>query len=175
MGSVKERRVNVRLIAATNRELTQDVADGRFREDLLYRINVLTINLPPLRQRQGDVKLLIEHFLDGNWEISDELVQKLTRYSWPGNVRQLHNALERAKILGDDHSIAAENLPPEILEGSQSMLDSTVGSNIDLESLNRLHVEQVYQRHNRNKAQTARALGIGRRSLYRLLEKYGIT
>ncbi len=175
VGSVKERRVNVRLIAATNRDLTQDVADGRFREDLLYRINVLTINLPPLRQRQGDVKLLIEHFLDGHWEISDELVQKLTRYSWPGNVRQLHNALERAKILGDDHSIAAENLPPEILEGSQSMLDSTVGSNIDLESLNRLHVEQVYQRHNRNKAQTARALGIGRRSLYRLLEKYGIT
>jgi transcriptional regulator with GAF, ATPase, and Fis domain len=102
IGSVKERRVNVRLIAATNRDLAREVAAGRFREDLYYRINLLTINLPPLREREGDVELLIRHFVGDQWQISDELLKLLSNYSWPGNVRQLQNAIERAKILADN-------------------------------------------------------------------------
>jgi DNA-binding NtrC family response regulator len=174
VGSVKELRVDVRLICATNRDLTKDVAEGRFREDLFYRVNVLTIQLPPLRERAGDIELLIRHFVGQNWTISDELVSSLAKYNWPGNVRQLYNAIERAKILSDDKQITAENLPREILDLKPGSVQSVVGSGIDLETLNRMHVVKVFEQHHRNKAQTARALGIGRRSLYRLLEKYAI-
>jgi len=104
VGSVKERRVHVRLIAATNRDLQEEVKAKRFREDLYYRINVLTMELPPLRQRAGDLRLLVEHFADSDWQIDPEVIPILERYSWPGNVRQLQNAIDRAKILAyDDH------------------------------------------------------------------------
>ncbi len=175
VGSVKQRSVRVRLIAATNRDLGAEVARGNFREDLYYRINVLGIRLPPLRSREGDIPLLIRHFLGDEWTIDAALMDELCRYSWPGNIRQLHNAIERAKILAESDEIARENLPPEIIAGiEQPTQMPAAGSPVDLESLNRLHVEQVYERHNHNKTRTARALGIGRRSLYRLLEKYGI-
>ncbi|MBX3419490.1 MAG: sigma-54-dependent Fis family transcriptional regulator [Pirellulaceae bacterium] len=174
VGSVKERHVKVRIIAATNRDLGKEVAAGRFREDLYYRINVLGIRLPPLREREGDTGLLIDHFLGPDWKITDEVKKVLTTYSWPGNVRQLQNALDRAKILSEDDQILLENLPAEIISGSQQVSVGLVGSKVDLESLNRMHVEEVYRKFDRNKTRTAQALGIGRRSLYRLLEKYGI-
>ncbi|MEQ1903376.1 MAG: sigma-54 dependent transcriptional regulator [Pirellulaceae bacterium] len=174
VGSVKERHVKVRLIAATNRDLAKEVAAGRFREDLYYRINVLSIRLPPLRLREGDTALLIKHFLGDEWKISDEVLQVLTSYSWPGNVRQLQNALERAKILAEGDEILLENLPAEIISGSQQASNALIGAKVDLESLNRMHVEEVYKKYDRNKTRAAQALGIGRRSLYRLLEKYGI-
>lgn len=177
VGSVKERKVKVRLIAATNRDLGREVAEGRFREDLYYRINVLKIHLPPLREREGDIRLLIHHFLGDQWKISEEVLELLANYTWPGNIRQLQNALDRAKILAEGDEILRENLPEEIVKGSEQTHISSelkVGSKLDLESLNRLHVEQVYRRNQCNKTRTAQALGIGRRSLYRLLEKYGI-
>ena len=118
VGSVKERRVHVRLIAATNRDLLQEVKDKRFREDLFYRINVLTIQLPPLRQRAGDLRLLVEHLTGPDWHLDPDVLPILERYSWPGNVRQLQNALDRAKILADDDRIRAENLPPEIVSSA---------------------------------------------------------
>ncbi|MCA9263426.1 MAG: sigma-54-dependent Fis family transcriptional regulator [Planctomycetales bacterium] len=174
VGSVKERRVKVRIIAATNRDLGEEVKAGHFREDLYYRLNVLTINLPPLRQRIGDVALLVEHFVGPDWTIDSDVMTTLERYSWPGNVRQLQNAIERAKILSSDDRISAENLPPEIVRGATSSGPPPAGTKCDLDTLNKLHIMETYKRHNGNKARTARALGIGRRTLYRLLEKYAI-
>jgi transcriptional regulator with PAS, ATPase and Fis domain len=173
VGSVKERRVRVRLIAATNRDLSVEVKEKRFREDLYYRINVLTIQLPPLRQREGDLPLLVEHLTGHEWQLDPDVVPILQRYSWPGNVRQLQNALDRAKILSDDDRIRAENLPPEIVNSAHSR-SATAATDVDLDTLTREHVLETYRRHSSNKARTARALGIGRRTLYRLLEKYNI-
>jgi transcriptional regulator with PAS, ATPase and Fis domain len=171
VGSVKERRVNVRLIAATNRDLLEEVKAKRFREDLFYRINVLTIQLPPLRQRAGDLALLIEHFAAPDWQVDADVVPTLQRYSWPGNVRQLQNAMDRAKILADDHRIRLENFPPEIVTSANTR-PTVALTDIDLDTLTREHVRDTYRRNDYNKARTARALGIGRRTLYRLLEKY---
>jgi DNA-binding NtrC family response regulator len=174
IGSVKERRVRVRLIAATNRDMAQEVSEGRFREDLFYRINVLTIMLPPLREREGDIRLLVDYFAGPEWRVDDEVLKIFEDYSWPGNVRQLQNAIERAKILAEDEWIRAHNLPPEIVKGAAASSTQKLGVHMDLDTLNKLHVEDTYKRFNGNKARTARALGIGRRTLYRLLEKYGI-
>ena len=173
VGSVKERRVHVRLIAATNRDLAQEVKEKRFREDLYYRINVLTIQLPPLRKREGDVALLVRHLAGDEWKLDPDVVPTLEKYSWPGNVRQLQNALDRAKILANDDRICLENLPPEIVATAQSQ-PIVPASDLDLETLTRDHVLETYKRNGSNKARTARALGIGRRTLYRLLEKYEI-
>lgn len=173
VGSVKERRVQVRLIAATNRDLLQEVKDKHFREDLFYRINVLTIHLPPLRQRAGDLKLLVEHLAGPEWQLDEDVLPILERYSWPGNVRQLQNALDRAKILADDDRIIVENLPPEIVNSAHTR-PAVLPSDVDLDTLTKDHVLETYRRHDSNKARTARALGIGRRTLYRLLEKYNI-
>ncbi len=174
IGSVKERRVRVRLIAATNRDMSEEVRDGRFREDLFYRINVLTILLPPLREREGDIRLLVDHFAGPEWRVDDEVLKIFENYSWPGNVRQLQNALERAKILAEDEWIRAHNLPPEIVKGATTSSARQLGPNMDLDAVNKLHVEDTFKRFGGNKARTARALGIGRRTLYRLLQKYGI-
>jgi DNA-binding NtrC family response regulator len=174
VGSVKERRVKVRILAATNRSLEEEVKAKRFRDDLYYRLNILTINLPPLREREGDVALLLEHFAGPEWTIAPDVLPVLERYSWPGNVRQLYNAVERAKILAEDETICLENLPPEIIRGVKEANAPPTRTKCDLDTLNKLHIEETYRRHQGNKARTARALGIGRRTLYRLLEKYGI-
>jgi transcriptional regulator with GAF, ATPase, and Fis domain len=140
VGSIKELRVNVRLLAATNRDLAQEVAAGRFREDLYYRINVLTILLPPLRDRKGDIPLLVEHFSGRDWRCNDDLLGVLENYSWPGNVRQLRNAIERAKILAEEDELLPENLPAEIFRASREAAELPPGSDADLESINRFHI-----------------------------------
>ena len=173
VGSVKERRVQVRLLAATNRDLSKEVHEKRFREDLYYRINVLTIQLPPLRQTADDLTELVEHFAQLEWRLDPDVIPTLERYSWPGNIRQLQNAIERAKILADDHRIRVENLPPEIIERASELSRPEALGEIDLFTHTRRHVLETYRRHSSNKSETARALGISRRTLYRLLEKYG--
>ena len=173
VGSVTERRVRVRVIAATNRELEREVEEKRFREDLFYRINVLGIHVPPLRQRQGDIELLARHFAGPEWSIDDDVLDVLNSYSWPGNVRQLQNAIERARVLAEDNRIELQNLPTAVASGERVAAAELKGQT-DLETLNRLHVEQTYAKCERNKSKAARALGINRRSLYRLLEKFGI-
>ena len=174
VGSVKERRVDVRIIAATNRDMDVEVSEGRFREDLFYRINVLTIRLPPLRERHGDIPLLVEHFAGPEWTMEDDVIPLFERYSWPGNVRQLENAIKRAQILAEDETIRVSNLPPEIVQGAKTAAAPPPGTKCDLDTLNKLHIEETYRRHGGNKARTARALGIGRRTLYRLIEKFKI-
>jgi transcriptional regulator with GAF, ATPase, and Fis domain len=114
VGSHRERRVDVRLIAATNRNLSEEVAAGRFREDLYYRINVMSLELPPLRRRDGDIALLTREFLGPSWTISEQAVRAIEAYHWPGNVRQLKNAVDRAQILANDHHITIDDLPAEV-------------------------------------------------------------
>ncbi len=173
VGSVKERRVKVRLLAASNRDLLHDVEEKRFREDLYYRINTLTIYLPPLRERTGDLAELIQHFAGPDWRLEPDVMPALEKYIWPGNIRQLQNAIDRAKILADDHRIHVENLPPEITDGARARSRCGASDEIDLFTHTRCHVLEMYKRHHANKAETARALGISRRTLYRLLDKYG--
>lgn len=176
VGSVTEQKVDVRVIAATNRDLEKEVAEKRFREDLFYRINVLGIQIPPLRNRDGDIELLAKRFAGDDWTISDEVMERLVSYSWPGNIRQLQNAIERAKVLAEEDRIELRNLPAAILQADpvQAPVGARNTEKLDLETLNRMHVEETYSRCERNKTRTAQALGINRRSLYRLLEKFGI-
>jgi DNA-binding NtrC family response regulator len=185
IGSVRERRVKVRLIAATNRNLAVEVAAGRFREDLYYRVNVLSIAIPPLRERTGDLPILVQHFLGPDWKLGPGVMEVFQKCAWPGNVRQLVNALERAKILADDKIIRVENLPNELkgianatsAETMTGIPTNNFGSfspedAIDLATLSKRHVLEVLKLNNGNKAKAARALGIARRSLYRLLDRF---
>ena len=175
IGSLQERRVNVRLLAATNRNLAKEVEASRFREDLYYRINVMSLELPPLRERQGDIPLLVAHFLRPGWEIEPIALAALEAYHWPGNVRQLINALERAKILCNNETIRVTDLPREVVQRATSPAEaSDVLTTDDLSALQRSKVVEVLRREAGNKSKAARALGIDRRKLYRLLEKYAI-
>jgi DNA-binding NtrC family response regulator len=176
VGSVTERKVKVRVIAATNRDLEAEVKAKNFREDLYYRINVLGIDLPPLRNRNGDIELLAKKFAD-DFSIDEEVMDKITTYSWPGNVRQLQNAIERAKVLAEEDQIELKNLPSAILDSKPVFVAASpeASNGSDLETLNKLHVVQTYECCDKNKTKTAKALGINRRSLYRLLEKFEIS
>ncbi len=175
VGSLMERRVNVRLLAATNKNLATEVKEGRFREDLYYRINVMSLELPPVREREGDVPLLVSHFLGTGWEIEDEALRLLERFPWAGNVRQLSNALERAKILADHQAITARNLPQEVRSYAGLPSAAATVEFDDLASIERAKVVEVLRRTWGNKTHAARTLGIDRRKIYRLVEKYQIT
>ena len=174
VGSTKLRRANARIIAATNRDLSAEVEAGRFREDLFYRINVLTISLPPLSEREDDISLLIAKFAGPEWTCEPGLLKKLKNFPWPGNIRQLKNAVERAKILSDNHVLELRNFPDDIIHYQEASSHSASSDAVELGVLTRQHIEQIYQLNHHNKTMTARALGVSRRTLYRLLEKYEI-
>jgi DNA-binding NtrC family response regulator len=176
VGSSQERRVNVRIVAATNRDLAHEVEAGRFREDLLYRINVMQITLPSLRERTSDIPLLVQHFLGSNWEIDPEAAAAITVYEWPGNVRQLRNVLERARILAESSTITLDDLPGELLAVDAASTSDQEPACLapeatTLQQLERAHIADVLQRCQGNKTQAARTLGIHRRKLYRLMER----
>ncbi len=195
VGSHRERKVDVRVIAATNRTLVEEVAAGRFREDLYYRINVMSLELPPLRKREGDVALLIQSMLGKGWSITDEAQHAMELYQWPGNVRQLKNAIDRGQILGNDHLITVDDLPAEIVDHLDDLANHHVSSitpashharspaaddshatdSPRLDDLEKTPIVTILHQQNGNKARTARILGIHRRKLYRLMERYGIT
>jgi len=174
IGSAKERHVDVRIIAATNRDIAQAVAEGGFREDLYYRINVMTLELPPLRQRGKDIELLIEHFVGEDYELDAEAHAALVAHDWPGNIRQLINLIERAKILSDDNIITMDELPQSMRRPSAISTNSPEEIPGSLMILQRDHITDVLQRENGNKSKAARVLGIERRKLYRMMEKHGI-
>jgi DNA-binding NtrC family response regulator len=187
VGSHQERKVDVRLVAATNRDLQKEVQEGRFREDLYYRINVMALVLPPLRERQGDIPILVRHFLGPDWDVELKAQAAIESYRWPGNVRQLINALERATILAEDRTITLDDLPRDVAEAPPANVRTSPASdaagNCDesaddlnrLDDLQRQHILAVLDRERGNKARAARVLGIHRRKLYRLLERYGIS
>nr|WP_146525780.1 sigma-54 dependent transcriptional regulator [Novipirellula artificiosorum] len=182
IGSHKERKVNVRIIAATNRDLSDDVKKGTFREDLFYRVNVLPVHLPPLRERRSDVDQLIDYFLPVEWSIDAAARQAMNEHSWPGNVRELINVIQRATILADNDEITLDDLPRELLhhEGKTHPTDlphrlSASGGTSDcLDDVAKAHILYILERENGNKAKSARVLGIHRRKLYRLLERFHV-
>jgi DNA-binding NtrC family response regulator len=175
--------VNARIIAATNRELDGEVAARRFREDLYYRLNVVQIQIPPLRERAADVLSLARQFVQKFAEraqkpisgISDDAANVLLRYNWPGNVRQLENTIERAIALSRSAQIEVEDLPARLreYEGSGALLpELQTGAVLSLDEIEKLHIQRVLQRAKGNKTQTAKVLGVDRRTLYRKLERY---
>ncbi|MDA1049311.1 MAG: sigma-54 dependent transcriptional regulator [Planctomycetota bacterium] len=174
VGSIKERKVNVRILAATNRNLTDEVKAGNFREDLFYRINVMSLELPPIRERQGDLPILIAHILGEGWEMEPDAMKTLERYDWPGNVRQLINAIERGKIMAEGNTVRLRDLPREIMTRSTTDSPTILIETDDLSSIERAKVIEVLRRESGNKTRAAKTLGIDRRKLYRLVEKYDI-
>ena len=175
VGASQERRVNVRIIAATNRDLVKEVREQRFREDLLYRINVMAITLPSLREHSNDIPLLIRYFLPNQWDIEADAESMLVRYRWQGNVRQLKNVLERATILAEGNTVTVDDLPSEIVSSTEvAETLFTVQGDTNLESMERTHVLDVLQKCQGNKSQAARMLGVHRRKLYRLMDRLGL-
>jgi DNA-binding NtrC family response regulator len=177
VGATQEGHADVRVVAATNKSLEDDMRAGRFREDLYYRLNVITVNLPPLKDRREDIPELVEHFLatrqvgPNRFRIQREALRALVRYDWPGNVRELANVLERAQILAEGGTITLDDLPESPGTGPLTVADEN-GAGSDLYHTQRRHVLAMLREVHGNKVQAARALGISRRALYRLLEKY---
>lgn len=178
VGSTRVRQANVRFIAATNKNLEDEVKAGRFREDLYYRLNVITLQVPPLRERPEDVSPLVNFFLErfagrDQLRMSSEALQLLTDYSWPGNVRELENTLEMAAILADGGVIDTHHLPNKLATESLTPMEAPQ-KGMTLEDVERLYIEQVYRQARFHKVRTAQILRIARRTLDRKLQQYNI-
>jgi DNA-binding NtrC family response regulator len=179
VGSHRVITVDVRIIAATNKDLTKAIKDGTFREDLFYRLNVVLIHMPPLRERKSDIPLLAQHFVEKYNNrlrknvrgISPEAMDLLVRHDWPGNVRELENTIERLIVLS-----SGPYLEPADLAFAGTVLSSAPeeGSSISLRDLERDHILQTLQRYDGHKSETARALGIDRKTLREKLKRYNI-
>lgn len=175
VGSEKETSVNVRVISATNKDLKQEVKRGNFREDLYYRLNVIPIDLPPLRQRKNDVLLLCEHFLKQETKyqsnalrhISNEAMSILMDYDWPGNVRELENAIRFAVVKSKGDTIMPEDLPMELQANHSPIAQRGPTKKLDIEA-----VKGALVKTGGNKAKAARVLGVGRATLYRFLDQF---
>ncbi|HTE29384.1 MAG TPA: sigma-54 dependent transcriptional regulator [Chryseolinea sp.] len=177
LGDTKVSKANVRVIAATNRNLKRDAEEGHFREDLYYRLNVFTIEMPPLRERREDIPLLIDYFLKQSAEKEGELpvrpnkeaLRLLQQYSWKGNIREVRNVLARAVILADGPEILPEHLPYEIQQQNE-----TAQRGVSLSAVEKQHIQKILQYTSGNKAKAARLLEIGLATLYRKMEEYAI-
>ena len=185
LGSARTLKADVRVIAATNRDLSAALARGTFREDLYYRLHVFEIRLPPLRERPEDIPALLEAFVDEIGRqvgrpaagVSREARDKLLAYAWPGNVRELRNAVERAVILAEGGLITSEHLPMAIgAPASRTPVPSggLPPGGVDLEAVERGYVKQALEQAGHNKSRAARLLGLTRAQLYSRLEKYGL-
>ncbi len=177
VGSTQVKHADVRFVAATNKDLKEEVAAGRFRQDLYYRINVATLKLPPLRERREDIPLLVRFFLrkqEGReLEIEAAALKRLVQYEWPGNVRELQNVLEMAALLADDGLIKSSHLPLSIIDGGTTAF-SLPGQQISLAELEQLYIEQVFRQTRYHKMKTSEILKISRKTLDRKLELYAI-
>jgi DNA-binding NtrC family response regulator len=179
LGGTQKLEVNVRLVAATNRDLTGAVKQGTFRDDLFYRINTITIELPPLRERAVDIPLLAEHFLKrfGGANppvLSDDAVSLLQEYDWPGNIRELRNVIERAVLLSRGPTIRAQDIPLNVIPGAGTAA-SLPGTALTLAELERRHIESVLTQTNWHQGRAAESLGISSKTLYRKIREYGFT
>ncbi len=179
VGSTTEIRVNVRVIAATNRDLEAMVRQGLFREDLFYRLSTITLHLPALRERETDVALLANHFaaqLNDRFgfdkRLSPAALDRLRTHDWPGNVRELRHVIEAAMIVSPDAEIQAVHLPASVRRTAAPMVGATSASLPTLEELERAHIELVLRTTNGHRGQAAAILGISERNLYRKLREY---
>jgi DNA-binding NtrC family response regulator len=173
LGATQARRFDVRFVSATNRDLEAAVADGRFRDDLYWRLHVLHVHVPPLRERVPDIPLLTEHFLASR-QVDRDAMAVLTAYPWPGNVRELRNALERAVTLATGGEITTADLPPRIraAAGTPDRVSDASRRALPLRELEREYILEVLRQTGGNKSRTAEILGLDRRTLYRKLEEY---
>ena len=179
VGGTQEARADVRVLAATNQDLEQRQQAGRFRADLYYRLNVVAVRLPPLRERPEDVPELVAHFLATRrvgpqpFRLQPEALAALRGYDWPGNVRELANVIERAQILAEGETITVDDLPENLAEFAGAAAPG--GDPRHLREAERRHVLSVLRAEKGNKVHAAKALGISRRALYRLIGKYHLT
>ena len=181
VGDTRPTRVNVRIIAATNRDLEQEVTDGQFRDDLFYRLNVFSISLPSLRERKKDIPAIAEFYLrwfagKANKHIkgmSKEFLDRLQQHEWKGNIRELKNIIERAVILSDGGELTLENLPADLQVSG--LRHSGPISAFDLASMEKLHIQRVLNHTRGNKTEAARLLNIGLTTLYRKIEEYKLS
>ena len=183
VGATEAIPVNARVIAATNRELEDEIRRGNFRTDLYYRLNVISISLPPLRHRKEDIPLLARLFLkrtaeqadDASKTLSPEAEQALSDYSWPGNVRELEHALERAAILTKGTTISPAALPERILDrAAKPLVNDEPPANPTLDTIERAYIKWVLESEGGNKSRAAVVLGIDPSTLYRKLSRYGL-
>ncbi len=182
LGATRSEKVDVRVLSATNRHLAQRMGEGQFREDLFYRLNVVEVMLPSLRDRNEDVLPLAEHFLQEAAKrtgksirgFDEGALKVLVAYTWPGNVRELENVVERAVALAESGAIAAEDLPPQVRERkSVDVLSGALARNLTLADLEREYIARVLEAEGGNKTRAAARLGLDRKTLYRKLEEYG--
>ncbi|MEY4166394.1 MAG: hypothetical protein RIR52_218 [Acidobacteriota bacterium] len=179
LGSTKSVTFDARLIAATNRNLEEEIGAQRFREDLYYRLSVFSLTVPPLRERREDIPLLVRYFVEKHCRalnlatktVSEEAMQAMINYEWRGNVRELQNAIERSVTLSDDQ-IELSHLPPKVREATLITNDLT-GQTLTLEELERRYIVETLSRVRDDKTQAATLLGIDLSTLYRKLKRYG--
>jgi transcriptional regulator with PAS, ATPase and Fis domain len=183
LGGGTTRRVDVRLIAATNRDLEVEVQEGRFREDLFYRLSVFPIHLPPLRERPEDIRILAEYFLQRAGPklgrricgIGQASMRRLQQYHWPGNIRQLQNVIEQSAILCDDGEL---DVPERVLSGpsmggrGSDTVPSMFGENLTLEEIKKRYISHLLRTTRGNMLRAAAILDVDRRSLYRMVARY---
>lgn len=179
IGSAKPIPVDVRVIAATNKDLKKEVELGRFRKDLFYRLNVLPLYLPPLRQRKGDIPLLIDYFMKNIAEglgksevgIPEAYLRKMINYSWPGNIRELENVVE---LIINTESIPSGYFDQDFYEDEVLLDNDNDSTDLDLDNIEKIHLEKVLKKYNGNITHSAEALGIRRNTLYNKIKKYKI-
>lgn len=180
VGGADPVRVDVRVLAATNRVLAEEVEEGRFREDLYYRMNVVRVQVPPLRARAGDIPLIIQHYLKTFTlehgkppvELSKKALQKLTQYHWPGNVRQLRNVIENMVLFSNGREIDVEDLPADLLTGQSGEITLAIG--VPLDQVERKLIERTLVATSGNRTKAAELLGISRRTLLRKLKELSL-
>jgi DNA-binding NtrC family response regulator len=184
LGDTKSKIVDVRIISATNTDIEARIKEGKFREDLYWRLNVIEITIPPLRERRDDIEILTKHFINKFSKehsknikgIDKEALSLFMGYSWPGNVRELGNVIERAVVLAQGNYITSDDLPDKLKKGEQQKerLETSSILKTYLSDYEKNLLLRMYDTHNRNKEETARALGIDLAILYRKFKKYGI-
>ena len=183
VGSTTDRAVDVRIVAATNQNLESLVENGNFRKDLYYRLSVVALELPPLRERQEDLLPLARAFIGrtckenacGPCALSSEVLDRLLAYDWPGNVRELENAIERAVILAENQpTVRVEDLPPEVRGVSKATSMPGDEAALTLAEVEKQHILHTLERLGDNRKATAKALGIGENTLWRKLRSYGL-
>ncbi len=182
VGGGKPIPVDVRVLAATNRDIERAVRDGAFREDLYYRLSVITLHMPPLRERRDDIPLLVSHFLkkfnkDAEVRIEDDALSALKAFGWPGNVRELENVIERASVLKRGNVIALAELPDKLKKektGIENIILNLPEEGIALEDLEKNLIIKALEKHNNNQTRAAEYLGITRPTLIYRMEKYGL-
>lgn len=182
IGDTKPTRVNVRVVAATNRNLPEEITAGRFREDLFYRLSVFQIHLPPLRERAGDVRILAKAFVKDFsvrlarpvTEITPAFLEALEQHPWKGNIRELRNVIERSLIVCESERLDVADLPLDIQNTHYEQSDETTPGSFELSAMERRHIARVLEYTKGNKTEAARLLKIGLTTLYRKIEEYGV-